>query len=201
MIEWFESIDRAIVLAVNSANSPFLDKVMWIISGRIMWIPFYVFLIVKAIQAMGARKGFLLVGLTILSIICADLISVHVFKNVFERYRPSHHALLTHRLHFYQFENGEFYKGGQFGFVSSHATNFFALGTMFYLALRNHYKWIGSSLAFVLILVCYSRIYLGVHYFTDVLGGAILGAAVSYFFWLFLWKKRGGAQKEIETKH
>ena len=45
MIEWLESIDRALVLAVNSWNTPFFDEFFWLVSAKLTWIPFYLFLL------------------------------------------------------------------------------------------------------------------------------------------------------------
>ena len=61
--------------------------------------------------------GFILFGF-ILVIAIADISSVYCFKEVFMRYRPSHHAELAHQLHFYESEPGQFYRGGLYGFVS-----------------------------------------------------------------------------------
>ena len=189
MIEWLEAIDRSIVLGVNSLHSPWLDEFMWIISGKIIWIPFYLFLLYLAFRAFGFRKTMLFLLLTILCVAVSDLISVHLIKNPIARYRPSHHALLTNSLHFYELKPGEFYKGGQYGFVSSHAANFFALATFVGLCLRRKYKWIFPLMIGIAVLICFSRLYLGVHYLTDLIGGALIGTLVSYAVWKTWWKK------------
>jgi undecaprenyl-diphosphatase len=154
MIEWLESIDRSIVLAVNGLNSPWLDEVMWVISGKVLWIPLYLFIFYLGIRSFGLAKSLKFLVLTVVCIAVADLISVHFFKNVFERYRPSHHLLLTNKLHFYEQKPGEFYRGGQFGFVSSHAANFFALATFVGLCFRTRYRYFsrsqGCTLAFTI---------------------------------------------------
>ena len=53
MIEWLESIDRSIVLAVNSIHMPWLDELMWLVSGKFFWIPFYLFLLFLAYKKYG----------------------------------------------------------------------------------------------------------------------------------------------------
>ena len=76
-------------------------------------------------------------------------------------------------------------KGGEYGFVSSHATNSFALAVFSILLLRNQYKFIVPLMLFWALLVSYSRLYVGVHYPADLVGGAVLGAVVAFFvFWL-----------------
>jgi undecaprenyl-diphosphatase len=118
-------------------------------------------------------------GLT-LSILLADQISVHLFKNGFERYRPSHNEELKYLLHFYEVKPGEYYQGGKYGFVSSHAANFFAMIAFIFPFYKEKKKWILAGLILIGILVAISRIYLGVHYFSDVLVGATLGILVGF---------------------
>ncbi|MFO0495930.1 MAG: hypothetical protein ACK50Y_10405, partial [Flavobacteriia bacterium] len=109
MIEWLESIDRGIVLAVNGMHTPFLDEIMWLVSGRLTWIPLYIYLIFIALQNIGTKKTAVFLVFVILAVAFSDLISVHLFKNVFLRYRPSHNLLIMDQLHYYQEAPGEFY--------------------------------------------------------------------------------------------
>lgn len=188
MIEWLEALDRSIVLAVNSLHRPWLDEVMWVISGRILWIPFYLGLIFLAYQKFGTRKTIWFVALAGLTIVLADLISVVFIKDVVQRYRPSHHTLLVNRLHFYEIRTGEYYQGGKFGFVSSHATNFFALAVFTGNALKSHYKWLFPTLLATALVICFSRMYLGAHYLSDLIGGALLGSTMAWISWKFVWE-------------
>lgn len=187
MIETLEAIDRNIVQTINSWNTPLLDEFMWIVSGRLTWFPLYLFLIFLFYKQFGGKKTIVFVVGAIIAVGIADLTSVHLFKNVFERYRPSHHTLLTDQLHFYQFENGEFYKGGQFGFISSHAANFVAICLYSLMILKKYYRFLIPLLLFSTILVLYSRIYLGVHYLSDVLVGSIVGVLAAFFSYRFIY--------------
>lgn len=189
MIDWLEAIDRSIVLAVNSLHSPWLDERMWIISEKITWIPLYLLILYMAFKNFGARKTLLFLVLVIASVALSDMISSLLIKNFVARYRPSHHALLTHRLHFYEINPGEFYKGGQYGFVSSHAANFFALAVFVGLSLRRYYNWIFPLMLFIALIICFSRLYLGVHYLSDLIGGALIGSLIAYTVWRLWWKK------------
>lgn len=189
MIDYLEGIDRMIVLTVNGWNNSFLDAFFWFISQRITWIPLYILIAFFAWKKLPKRQLVIFVILTILCVALADLVSVHLFKNVFLRYRPSHHADLTERLHFYLKANGEFYKGGMYGFVSSHATNFFALATFVSLSLNSVYpklKWFLFSIAF---LVSFSRLYQGVHYASDLIVGALLGISIAFILYRFVYLK------------
>jgi len=180
MIEWLEAIDREIVLSVNGCHAAWLDEVMWFISGKLQWIPFYVFLAYLFYRKSNAKFTAYFVLIAIAAVGLSDFTASQIIKDSVQRYRPSHHALLTERLHFYQLSDGEFYKGGQYGFVSSHAANFFAICTFAFLALRQWYSkaWLLLGVA---VLVSFSRLYLGVHYLSDLIGGAIIGSG---FAWL-----------------
>lgn len=189
MIEYLESLDRAIVLTVNSWNTPFLDELMWWISARITWVPLYLFLFYLAYEKLGLKGSLLFLALTALTIFFANTISVYALKETLQRYRPSHNLLLAEKLHYYRISATDFYQGGQYGFVSSHATNFFVITTTFSLVFYRNYPKITWILLAISILVCFSRLYLGVHYLSDLLAGAFLGAGISYLTYRFVWRK------------
>jgi undecaprenyl-diphosphatase len=126
-------------------------------------------------------------GLIGLTLALTDLTSVHLFKNVFLRYRPSHNLLLTDHLHYYLIKPGEYYKGGEYGFISSHAANFFAIITFVSLVLRARYPKLIYPLLFIGILIAYSRIYLGVHYLSDVMVGGLVGSAIAFLVYRFIY--------------
>lgn len=188
MIEYFEEIDRQIVLVINGLHTPFLDEVMWWISAKITWIPLYLLIAFFAYKNLSRKNFILFIVLVVGAVALTDLVSVHLFKNVFLRYRPSHNLFITDQLHFYELKPGEWYKGGQYGFVSSHAANFFAIATASWLVLRNFYPSIGWWLLLIGLLICFSRIYLGVHYLSDILVGGLVGSIIAfgiYRFWYF----------------
>jgi undecaprenyl-diphosphatase len=189
MIEWLESIDRAIVLSVNSIHSPLLDQIMWYISGKSIWIPFYLVLIYLAYRKLGVKNCLYFVLLVVLSIVLSDVVSSKIIKEFVQRYRPSHHLKLTNLLHFYQTKPGEFYRGGEYGFVSSHAANFFALATAGTLILKKYYFKLPYVLFVIAFIVSLSRIYLGVHYVSDIIGGALVGSSIAYLIWKYIWAK------------
>lgn len=188
MIEYLEGIDRAIVEAVNGWNSPFLDEVMWIISGKLTWIPFYLILLLLSWKAYGWKIAVLFFLTVVATVVITDQTTTHLFKDVFQRYRPSHHALLTDHLHFYEIEPGNFYKGGTYGFISAHAANFFGICVLSLLHLKTKYKGISAVLIAIAVIVSFSRLYLGVHYLSDLFVGALLGTAVALLMYKFVFR-------------
>ena len=185
MIDYLEGVDRSIVVAVNGWNSPFWDDFMWMVSGKITWFPFYAFILFLFFKKEGLKKSIIFLVGAILAVAIADLSSVHLFKEVFLRYRPSHNTLIDNLMHYHQYEDGNLYQGGMYGFVSSHAANFLAVCFFSYLALKKYYSKLVYLLIFVIFIVCYSRLYLGVHYLSDVLAGGgvgVIAALISYNF-------------------
>lgn len=181
MFETLESIDRQLLLLINGANTPFLDQFMWIISGKLTWIPLYAILLLILWKKSGKNWWIMIIGIA-LAIALADSISVHCFKDVIQRYRPTRNLEIGNLIHTV---NG--YRGGKYGFVSSHAANTFAISMYICLILRNRSIWIGMMIWAA--IVCYSRMYLGVHYPADIACGGLLGllcGLIAYKFYQWL---------------
>ena len=160
-------LDHQLFLFLNSLHSPFWDKVMWIISYPPSWIPLYLAIITVLILKY-RRKMIVIFFLIAVLITASDQFSV-VIKNTVRRPRPCYEKTLQGKVHTVKGQCG-----GKYGFVSSHASNSFAVALMSLSLLRK--RWFGFSMVFWALLVGYSRIYLGVHYPGDVLFGSILGA-------------------------
>jgi undecaprenyl-diphosphatase len=189
MIEYLEKIDHCIVLSVNGCYTPLLDQCMWFLSGKLTWIPFYVFLIYLAAKKLGINQVIFLVASALMVIVLSDLTSTYCFKNVFLRYRPSHNLLLESKLHFYEISKGNFYKGGEYGFISSHAANFFGLAIFIGLALKQYYSKLIYIMLFIAIVVSYSRLYLGVHYLSDLFVGGLVGSFYGLLVYKYIYLK------------
>jgi len=175
-----KSIDNAVLLFINGMHSPFFDHFMMLVSNRLIWIPLYLLLAYLIVRKYG-KSSWLLIVFGILAVAMSDQLASGLLKNLVMRYRPSHNLLLAPQLHIVKG-----YFGGQYGFASSHAANTFALATFIMLILPQSRKLIIALFCWAL-LVCYSRMYLGVHYPSDIMGGIIVGC-LSAWICFKLWQ-------------
>lgn len=187
MDNFLEEIDHKIVLTINGWNTPVLDQIMWVVSGKLTWIPLYILLIYLASKKLPRKQVVFFSLIAILTVVIGDLISNYCFKENVQRYRPTHNLLLKDLLHLYEVGPGEFYRGGLYSFTSSHATNFFAIAVFIGLSLRQFYPKLIYILLSVAILVSFSRLYLGVHYLSDIVVGACVGSLVAYLCYRFIY--------------
>lgn len=179
MIDWLENIDRKLFLILNDVHTPFLDKVMWYISYTPCWIPLFLFFAYYAYKKNGVKFLVTILLAAGLCVALADLISVHLFKEIFQRFRPTHNLEIKDMVKTVAKPNGEIYLGGLYGFVSSHAANFGAISMLLFLNFKNFSRW--WLLLFVwFTLIVYSRVYLGVHYPADIVVGALLGFIIGF---------------------
>lgn len=182
MIEVLKNIDAWLLLLINSDNNPFFDGLMWWISGKFIWIPLYLFLLFKLYQKYQSDiwKIFIIIALTIG---LSDGVSSGLIKKQVKRYRPSHHLEIKDSLHLHKYQDGTYYAGGKYGFVSSHAANSAAIAFLIFLFLgrfSKHYYW----MILWALTISYSRMYLGVHYPSDIIGGILVGLISAYISYL-----------------
>ena len=179
-MEFLQNIDESIFLWINGHHSLMFDNLMYWASGRFSWLFLYLLLIGMLIYRQRWKALVTLVFIVLLVTI-SDQSSVHLFKNVFHRLRPCHNPDLAGLVHLVRG-----HCGGMYGFISSHASNTFAVAVFLKMIFR--IRWVTVLLFAWAVLVCYSRIYLGVHYFFDVLTGAIWGSLLGWsLYMLYQW--------------
>ncbi len=185
MIDFLFRLDSRLLLRINALHAPWLDEIMWILSSK--WINFPLAMLILALlkSQFSWRKTSILFLLTLVVVSLTDVVSTQLFKDYFERLRPSHDPIIGHYLHYYMIGPNNPYLGGQYGFVSSHAANLAAL-FMFLLPYLKKYTLSIYALGIYVFLVAYSRVYLGVHFPSDVLCGALLGMAIGWLFRRYL---------------
>lgn len=185
-ILWLSDIDARLLLIVNGAHNPFFDAVMWCISGRWIWVPFYAVLAYLLFRRMSWKRASICLVTIGLIILAADQTCATLIRPEIGRLRP---ANLNNPLSsFVHVVNG--YRGGRYGFPSCHAANTFALAVFMSLVIRH--KWFTVMMFSWAFVVSYSRMYLGVHYFGDLFCGATIGslfAVLFYYLQNYLFKR------------
>lgn len=164
-------------------HSEFMDGVMYWVADRFFWIPLYAVLAVMLVQRYG-RQGYVMMLFAVVLILLSDQGSV-LLKNTFERLRPCHDESLSFLVHTVKNKCG-----GKFGFVSSHAANTMAVFSYILVIGRNCHKWITGITAFWVLLVGYCRIYMGVHFPADIIGGWMIGimaAGITYLVYRLIF--------------
>lgn len=176
LTEW----DQALFLILNGAHNNFADFLMWWASDKYIWIPLYALFLYLLWKRYGKNIWLVMIFAALL-VFLSDQISVHLFKDVFQRLRPCHEPALEGMVHLVNDKCG-----GRFGFYSSHASNVFAIAVfVIFLSGRNR-KWLALPILLWALFVAYSRIYLGVHYPADVLAGALAGSLLGWIVARFL---------------
>jgi undecaprenyl-diphosphatase len=188
MIDFLLRIDRGLLLRINHFNAPWLDQCMWVLSSKWINLPLAVLLILVFKRQFSWKKTSILFLLALVVVSLTDVISTQVFKDYFERLRPSHDPILQDYLHYYMIAPGYPYLGGQFGFVSSHAANLAALFAFTFPYLKK-YPFVVYGLGCYVLLVSYSRVYLGVHFPSDIICGAVLGLILGWLFQKHIFAK------------
>jgi undecaprenyl-diphosphatase len=196
MTEFLNQIDTSIFIYLNSLHNDSFDKIFLWVTEKYSWLFLYlVVLVILAwrylelrVQLFSDRRlapsfrfnrrywPWLLLAAVFTGLVVAlgDQASVHLFKNVFQRLRPSHEIDLADIIHIPR------RKGGEFGFVSGHATTSFAMAlfTSRVIGLR----WYTLLIFTWAVIFSYSRIYIGVHYPGDSIFGAVLGVFIAWIF-------------------
>ena len=177
-MDWLNSIDIFLFHIINDSGFNEMDSTMLFISNKLSWIPLYLLLLYMIYKKYAEYFIWILISLALL-IFLADFGSVHLFKNVFERLRPCHQPEEV-------IEHIRLVKdcGALYSFISSHAANSFAIAFFISLLFKNLKGFI--FLFSWAVIIGFSRIYLGVHFPFDIVGGMFWGLIVSLLVYRLL---------------
>ncbi len=167
MLNTLITLDKKIFIFIQEyIHTRFFDFLMPIITNFDYWkIPIVLFL--SSLAIWGGKKGRVVVALTLIVFVFSDQLSVNVLKPIFSRARP--YVVFPYLSPLVE-------SVPKYSFPSTHASNIFAVTTL----LSYYYRKFLPLNLFIAFLVSFSRIYVGVHYPSDVVAGAILGVICAF---------------------
>lgn len=169
MLEKILEYERELFFMLNGSDSISMDYFMWLYSGKVVWLPLAFFILVVLTYKVNWRESILVLLSIVLVITLCDQFASHFMKPFFMRFRPTHHPDFMNEV---QTVFG--YRGGKYGFISSHAAN--AFGFAMFMTLLFRYRPLFTCSIFLwAIITAYTRIYLGVHFISDIIPGALAG--------------------------
>ncbi len=174
------NIDQTIFYFINhSLHFDVLNKLMPYYRSMYLWIPIYAFLTSFLLYNFG-KKGLVFILCAALTVGITDTVSSKVIKPAVERLRPCQDENFKSEVKLLVS------CGSGYSFPSSHAANHFALVTFLIAAWRLKNRWAVIALMLWAASIGIAQIYVGLHYPSDVVAGALLGFAIGNFTgWLF----------------
>ena len=171
--------DQEITLCINSMHTEFTDVIMKVFSNIQVWIPMYVIVVVFLFMRLGWKKALIVTASVALAFGMCDQFS-NFIKDTVGRVRPCNDDFMLQN-GIWLLEN----PSRSFGFFSAHAANSFSFAVSTFIGFRNDkrlkYRGYAAWIFFWASLVSVSRIFVGKHYFGDVLTGIIVGVLIGLF--------------------
>ena len=187
MLETLRQWDRDLLIFLNNLGNNTFDG-FWVFVTKIeSWTPLFIFFTILVFYFYPRKQGVKVFLWTVLTF-ALTLLLTDVTKILVERLRPNNVADLILQLRVLQHPDS-------FSFFSGHASTSFAITTFLMFVIRPFSKWIYLAYLWP-FLFCGSRIYVGVHYPSDILIGALVGtimAILSYKIYTYTKKKDPGS--------
>lgn len=177
-----QDMDMQVLSIFNGSDNIMLDQMVQILTSGLTWIPLYVmlfFVVMRNNETMGQIA--LVVGSAIFCVLFADVLVDGIIKQLAERWRPSNDPTFKYMV---QVVDDIRLKG--YSFCSAHAANTMSLAVFFSLLIRS--KLLTITLVIWSLINCWTRLYLGVHYPSDILCGMIIGIIVGILVYLLYYK-------------
>ncbi len=179
MLEALKKWDRYIFVYLNNLGIDDLNG-FWIFITQIeTWIPLYILFIILIFKYYKIKQGFVVL-VCMLSAIAVTLFITDFTKEYISRLRPNNVKALSELIRILQ-------KPTNFSFFSGHASSSFVITVFIVLAIKKYTRYIILAFVFPLLFVA-SRIFVGVHYPSDIFVGALVGTLIAFFFF-YICKK------------
>ena len=192
MLKKLLEIDRYLFLKINrDCSNSFFDTVMPFFREPKFWAPLYLFVLLIVIFNFGKKAAWWCIG-AVVTVALTDSISSKIIKPFFARSRPCMDPDFSAQVRLVAS-----YCGSNGSFTSSHATNHFGLAMFFFVTMQSiapkyiKYFFLWAS------LVCFAQIYVGVHYPSDIIGGALFGILVGNIVGKYYNRKNGLLQPSL----
>lgn len=169
MLDKLVDIDHQVFIFLNGLGSERYDGLWLLITKQLYWSPFFLFIFYLLQKKLGWSKfGYYVLFTAVLILICDQ--TTNLFKNTFQRLRPCNVEELKEIIRIVK-------TSVSYSFFSGHAANSIATTTFTYLVLKKYYRHTYLLFLFPLIFA-YSRIYLGLHFPSDIITGYVFGATI-----------------------